>query len=76
VGLVLLRRARPEMSRPYRMWLYPVPAVVAALGWIFVFVTTGAAIVAFSLAALGAGVICFLLWSWRTRAWPFRAVEA
>ena len=76
VGLVLLRRARPEMPRPYRMWFYPVPAVVATLGWIFIFVTTGAAIVAFSLAALGAGGVCFLLWSWRTRTWPFRTVEA
>ena len=76
VGLVLLRRARPEMPRPYRMWLYPVPAIVAGLGWVFILVTTGAAIVAFSLAALAAGVVCFLFWSWRTRAWPFRVVEA
>jgi amino acid transporter len=27
-GLVLLRRRRPDLPRPYRMWLYPVPAAV------------------------------------------------
>ena len=29
VGLVLLRRNAPNMERPYRMWLYPIPAIVA-----------------------------------------------
>ena len=27
----------PDMPRPYRMWLYPLPALVALLGWIFLF---------------------------------------
>src|SRR5256885_8999983 len=36
VGLMLLRRRAPDMPRPYRMWLYPVPALVALLGWVFV----------------------------------------
>ena len=40
VGLMLLRRNAPDMPRPYRMWLYPVPALVALLGWIFLFATT------------------------------------
>src|SRR4029077_4966776 len=31
VGLVLLRRNAPDMPRPYRMWLYPIPALVAML---------------------------------------------
>ena len=29
VGLILLRRQAPNMPRPYRMWLYPLPALVA-----------------------------------------------
>jgi amino acid transporter len=76
VGIVMLRRSRPDMARPYRMWFYPVPTIVAGLGWVFIFATTGAAIVAFSLGALALGVVSYLAWSWRTRAWPFRAVEA
>jgi amino acid transporter len=75
-GLILLRRRAPEMPRPYRMWLYPVPALVALLGWIFVFVTTDARVILFGLAVLGLGCVTFLLWSWRTKRWPFLLPEA
>jgi len=63
VGLVLLRRDRPDMPRPYKMWLYPVPAAVALVGWLFIFVTTGLEIVLFSLGLLGLGLVSFLVWS-------------
>ena len=75
-GLILLRRHAPDMARPYRMWLYPVPAVVALLGWIFVFATTGKRVILFGLGVLALGCLTFLLWSWRTRRWPFLLPEA
>ena len=73
VGLVLLRRSRPEMPRPYRMWLYPLPAAVAFAGWVFVLATTDPSVILFGLAALLAGIICFLAWARHTREWPFRS---
>jgi basic amino acid/polyamine antiporter, APA family len=36
VGLLILRQTRPEMPRPFRMWLYPVPALVAIVGFLYV----------------------------------------
>ena len=74
-GLILLRRRAPAMPRPYRMWLYPVPALVALLGWIFVFATTDARVILFGLGVLALGGLTFLLWSWRTRRWPFLLPE-
>jgi amino acid transporter len=71
VGLMLLRRHAPEMPRPYRMWLYPVPALVALLGWIFVFATTQVEVILFGVSVLALGCLAFLLWSWRTNRWPF-----
>jgi amino acid transporter len=71
VGLMLLRRRAPDMPRPYRMWLYPVPALVALLGWIFVFATTQARVILFGIGVLLLGCVAFLLWSWRTQRWPF-----
>ena len=71
-GLINLRRTRPDMPRPYRMWLYPVPAAVALAGWIFVFATTDALAILFGLGVLALGVLCFLLWSRQTRQWPFK----
>ncbi len=72
-ALTLLRRRAPDMPRPYRMWLYPLPSLVALLGWIFVFATTPLPVIAFGLGALLLGVICFGAWSWKGKTWPFAA---
>jgi amino acid transporter len=70
-GVVLLRRRAPEMDRPFRIWLYPVPLVIAAVGWLFIFSTTGIRVMAFGLGVLALGVLCFLGWSRRLQQWPF-----
>ena len=71
VGLMVLRKRAPDMPRPYRMWLYPVPALLAVLGWIFVFATTELRVIAFGLGVLALGGVAFVLWSWNTKRWPF-----
>jgi amino acid transporter len=75
-GLIALRRRAPEMPRPYRMWLYPLPALVALLGWVFVFVTTDVRVILFGLAVLALGGVAFLAWSRRVRRWPFEMERA
>jgi amino acid transporter len=70
-AVTLLRRRAPNMPRPYRMWLYPLPSLVALLGWIFIFATTPLEVMAFGLGALLLGVLSFGVWSWRARTWPF-----
>jgi amino acid transporter len=70
-GVMLLRRTRPDMPRPYRIWLYPVPALVALVGWLFIFATTDPRVITFGLGILALGVVVFLMWSRRSRQWPF-----
>jgi amino acid transporter len=72
-GVVLLRRRAPAMERPFRIWLYPIPLVIAFVGWLFIFSTTGADVMLFGLGVLALGVVCFLVWSARLRQWPFTA---
>jgi amino acid transporter len=72
-GVVLLRRRAPEMERPFRIWLYPAPLVIAFLGWLFIFSTTGVDVMLFGLGVLALGVLSFLVWSARLRQWPFTA---
>jgi APA family basic amino acid/polyamine antiporter len=36
IGVIVLRIRRPDLPRPFRMWLYPVPAVVAFVGFVYV----------------------------------------
>jgi amino acid transporter len=74
-ALTLLRRRAPEMPRPYRMWLYPIPSLIALLGWIFIFATTPLTVIAFGLGALALGLACFALWSWKQKTWPFAPQE-
>ena len=70
-GVVLLRRRAPAMARPFRIWLYPVPIVIAFFGWLFIFCTTAVHVILFGLGMLALGVVCFLVWSLRLRQWPF-----
>jgi amino acid transporter len=72
----MLRKRAPDMPRPYRMWLYPVPALIALLGWVFVFVTTQPRVILFGVAVLALGGVAFLLWSWNIKKWPFGIAEA
>jgi amino acid transporter len=62
-GVARLRRVQPDMPRPYRIWLYPIPALIALVGWLFIFVTTNPQVIAFGLGLLLLGVGAFAIWS-------------
>ncbi len=70
-AVILLRRTRPDSERPFKMWLYPLPALIALLGWVFLFVTSGTQQMLYSVLALVTGVAAFLVWSRKRRSWPF-----
>lgn len=61
IGAVMWLRARsPGMERPFRIWLYPLPALVALTGWVFLFATAGAKTILYALGVLALGIILFL----------------
>ena len=70
-AFILLRKRAPEMPRPYKMWLYPLPSIIALIGWVFIFATTPWPVVVLGLGTLVLGVVFFLIWSWYTERWPF-----
>ncbi|HEY2952347.1 MAG TPA: APC family permease [Verrucomicrobiae bacterium] len=70
-AVMRLRRRAPGLPRPYHVWFYPLPCFVALAGWIFVFATADWKLIAFGLGTLAVGAMVFLIWSWRTRRWPF-----
>jgi amino acid transporter len=70
-AVMWLRRSSPGMERPFRIWLYPLPALIALIGWIFLLVTTDQKTLAYAGGALAAGGVFFLAWSRWTRRWPF-----
>jgi amino acid transporter len=65
VGVVLIRRLRKEIARPFQMPLYPWPVIVALLGWLFIFGTSGWPYIASALLLVLFGVIAFRVFSAR-----------
>src|SRR4030095_1740804 len=39
VGVIVLRVRRPDLPRPFRMWLYPLPALIALSGFVYVLIS-------------------------------------
>jgi len=38
IGIIVLRSSRPGLPRPFRMWLYPLPALLAFLGFLYLLI--------------------------------------
>jgi amino acid transporter len=76
IGVILLRRVQPDLPRPYRIWLYPLPCFLALAGWLFMYITADRLFIYLGLGTLMAGIIAFFIWSWHAGGWPFEAKPA
>lgn len=74
-ALTVLRRRQPNLPRPYKQWLYPVPSIIALIGWVFIYTQTGWLDIWLSLAWLAAGTIAFAIWAKAEQVWPFGSKE-
>jgi basic amino acid/polyamine antiporter, APA family len=75
VGIIILRIRRPDMPRPFRMWLYPVPAILAIVGFGYILLARKDFLkeIRYAVVILIAGIILYTLRAWRNRDWPFGA---
>jgi len=76
VGLFILRRYRPEVARPFKMWFYPVPAILALIGWLYVFVSPlfqpgGWKFMLYAFGTIGAGLVAYFILASGKGDWPF-----
>jgi amino acid transporter len=62
IATVVYLRAHSQGPLPYRMPLYPLPALVALAGWLFVFGTSERHVLLYGLGSLLLGWIVFLVW--------------
>jgi len=75
IGVIVLRVRRPDLPRPFRMWLYPVPSVVAFLGFLYVLISRRDFLkeIRYAVVLLVVGTAIYLIRSWRRGEWPFSA---
>ncbi len=76
LAVILIRQRRPDIQRPFSMWLYPVPALIASLGWIFILVSSGPWYVAAGLGFIAVAAVAFLYRAHRHRQWPRRILPS
>src|SRR5258708_4075553 len=78
VGVIVLRVTRPEVRRPFRMWLYPVPALVAIAGFLFILFNreNWQKEVRYAVVILLAGVGVFMIPAWRGGGGAFGVVNS
>jgi len=74
-GLALLRfRERTIDKQHFRVPLYPIPAIIALIGWLLAFVYTGTVAIALGISWLAIGAILFFVLAKRRAWWPFATV--
>jgi amino acid transporter len=75
VGVMVLRVKRPELDRPFRIPLYPLPPLVAMAGFAFILVNRSHALDGLAVAAgiACSGTVIYLIRAKRLGQWPFAA---
>ena len=76
VCVILIRKYRKDIRRPFAMYLYPMPVVVALAGWLFILVSSEMRFIAGGLLTVTAATGAYL---WRARSrreWPFALLNS
>lgn len=58
IGVVLLRKRKDKVERPFSMWLFPIPVLLSVVIWLFLFFSTGWFALGGTLIAL-LGILAF-----------------
>jgi hypothetical protein len=58
----------------FRMPLYPLPVVIAFIGWLLILISTGARDILIAFAMTLIGVVVFLYKSRHEQRWPFEII--
>ncbi len=71
IALFLLRWKRPEVVLPFKMPLYPIPALISLIGYTYVFGSLGTWFITFGLGSIFVGIGAYLILAYQQRQWPF-----
>jgi len=71
IAVTMIRRHRPDIARPFRMWLYPLPSVLAFCGWSWILLSSGWKFIAMGFAILIVGISAYLFLAHKRKEWPF-----
>lgn len=61
VGVIAWHYHKPDAVRPYKMPLFPVPAIISILIWLFLLLMSDGIYIAFALIIIASGIILFFI---------------
>jgi basic amino acid/polyamine antiporter, APA family len=75
IGLFVLRKTQPEVKLPFKMWLYPAPAILALVGWLYIFAAPafepgGWKFMVYAFSTISVGVAGYFILAYKRRMWP------
>ncbi len=73
VGVMVLRHTQPELPRPFRIWLYPLPPVLAIVGFMYILFSRPnfERELFFALVVVLTGTVTYMLRAHHRGEWPF-----
>jgi fructoselysine transporter len=68
VGIILWHYRKQQSALPYRMPLFPLPAIISIIIWLFIFISSPPIYWLYAFSIIGLGTILFLIKEYRNRA--------
>jgi APA family basic amino acid/polyamine antiporter len=74
IGVIVFRIKNPEINRPFKMWLYPLPAVVSFIGFVYVLISRNNFLkeVRYAAVLIILGLMLFFIRAYKRKEWPFK----
>ncbi|CAN5551206.1 APC family permease [soil metagenome] len=76
IGVMLLRAKKNGPPLPYKMPLYPLPAILVICIWSWVFFSTGTTFMLSGIAVIATGIIAFLIKAKVSGHWPLESSKS
>jgi len=64
VGVIYWHKNKPDDIRPYKMWLYPLPAVIGIIIWLFILFTSPWRFIGAAALIISLGILVFYTVIW------------
>jgi amino acid transporter len=77
IGVIIFRITRKDITRPFKMWFYPIPAVIAFIGFIYVLISRQNFLkeVRYAAVLIIIGSILYFWRAFRKKEWPFNQLK-
>lgn len=75
-GVIYLGYKKNRIHLPYKMWVFPLPAILGIIVWLFIFISSGWEYILGAIGIIILGLMIFLLRARAKHSWPFEVKMA